>query len=477
MGAGSDTAIVPGEHTLLVVDDVEDNRDLLSRWLRKRGFQVITAADGPAALAALVDQAVDLVLLDVTMPGMSGLDVLREIRQRAQDAELPVIMVTARGRSEHVVEALDLGANDYVTKPLDFAVLYARVLAALRSSRAGRRRAARPTGPLGPGTVLAGRYELARKIGEGGFGAVFEARHRDLQRSVAVKILRTPSVDADAIARFRREGINACRVQHPNALAVLDSGVTDDGVAFLVMELLDGHPLEQELERSWLSFQRCADIIAPVCEALAAAHAADIVHRDIKPGNIFLHRGPDGEVPKVLDFGIAKLVGASVLEQKITVEGWIVGTPAYMAPERFGITGYDGKSDVYSIGVLLYQMFTGALPFQATAAGTADDPLVLAMLHRTEQAVPLRAIEPDAPAGLEALVHRTLAKRPEDRPTASELADELRAAVAGLPELRTLMRTPTPASVRKAATSDTQQAAVAMPTMPMRVGGNNDGGE
>jgi len=453
-------------YRLLVVDDVDDNRDLLSRWLAKRGHDVVTAADGPTALAIVAREPIDLVILDVTMPEMSGIDVLRELRKTRSAAELPVIMATARTQSEHMVEALEAGANDYVTKPIDFPVLYARILATLRATVAAPKRR-RPSDTVNTGSVLDGRYQLENKIGEGGFGVVYKALHRELQRPVAVKVLRAPHVDVDSIARFRREGINACRIQHPNALAVLDSGITEHGVAYLVSELLDGHTLEQESSTKWLSFARCVEILAPVCEALQVAHDAGIVHRDIKPGNIFLHRGPAGEVPKVLDFGIAKLVGASMLEQRITVEGWLVGTPIYMAPERFGVGEYDGKSDVYAIGVLLHQLIGGDVPFAAMGAGgrTFDDPIKLAAMHAETPPAPLSALERDTPPALEALVLRALAKRPDIRPSAAALARELRAAVEGAPEVRSLMAEPV--RTRNQPRAD---GGAALPTLQVNVG-------
>ena len=139
------------------------------------------------------------------------------------------------------------------------------------------------------------------------------------------------------MTRFRREGVTACRVRHPNAVGVLDFGITSRGIAYLVMELLAGHALEDEIGgRPVLPVGRSLRIVAAVCEALAVAHAAGIVHRDIKPGNVFLHQAGGQEVPKVLDFGIAKIAGAAALQQRVTLEGWIVGTPVYMAPERFG---------------------------------------------------------------------------------------------------------------------------------------------
>jgi serine/threonine protein kinase len=418
----------PSDCTLLVVDDDEGNRDLLGRRLQREGFGVALADSGPTALEILGHKQIDLVLLDVMMPGMSGLDVLRAMRAIPSLAGTPVIMATANTDSKDVVEALDLGANDYVTKPIDFAVLCARIGVALRS----RPRQSMRVVELAPGEVIGRRYRLDEKIGEGGFGIVFRAMHTELQKHVAVKVLHPRFASGSLLGRFRLEGMHACRVQHPNALNVIDSGVTDDGIAFLAMELLTGHSLEHEMMQGPVAFVRAAEIIAPVCEALAAAHAAGIVHRDIKPANIFLHRGSHGEVPKVLDFGIARLIGDVAHEQRITLDGSLVGTPAYIAPERFLNQPYDGKSDVYSIGVLIHQMLCGSLPFKSASGRPVLESVALALAHTEEAPVPLSQVDPLVPEALSALVLRTLAKNPEERPTAAELAARLIGAVDGV---------------------------------------------
>jgi CheY-like chemotaxis protein len=417
--------------TILIVDDLPANRDLLSRRLTRAGFRVTQASSGPEALEAVRRSPPDCVLLDIMMPGMSGIDVLRQLRLTRSIVSLPVIMVTAKTESEDVVEALSFGANDYITKPLDFPVVLARIRAQLRTRTAAQDQKA-PKEPLTPahaipGTVLSGRYRLDSVIGGGSFGTVFRARHLELGRDVAVKVLATSAgSDPEALARFRREGASACRVQHPNAVAVLDFGVNESGVAYLVMELLVGRSLEKELEDSGrLSFARTVEVIAPVCAALAAAHAAGVVHRDIKPSNVFLHRTPHGEVPKILDFGIAKIVGESAIAGNLTLDGTLLGTPAYMAPERFRRGPYGPKSDVYSVGAMLYEMLAGRLPFIPASA----DPLALVALQAEEEAPPLRAQRPDVPAGLDELVHAALARDPEARPTAAVLAQRLTAIV------------------------------------------------
>jgi CheY-like chemotaxis protein len=414
--------------TILVVDDLPANRDLMTRRLERSGFQVVSAASGPEALELLRRAPVDLVLLDIMMPGMTGLDVLKAVRMTRSTATIPVVMVTAKTDSEDVVEALSLGANDYVTKPVDYPVALARIRAHLRTRQAVQAEAVPAVEPQNPaqalpGTVLAGRYRLDALIGGGSFGTVFRARHLELEREVAVKVLATSAgTDPEALARFRREGASACRVQHPNAVAVLDFGVNPGGVAYLVMELLRGHSLDKELEdHGRLPPRRCADIVVPVCQALAAAHAAGVVHRDIKPSNVFLHETPQGEVPKILDFGIAKLSGEAAIGQSLTVDGSLLGTPAYMAPERFRRGPYGTKSDIYSVGAMLYEMLSSRLPFIPSSA----DPLALVAMQAEEEPPPLRVRCPEASPALARLVKAALSRNPDARPSADVLAHRL----------------------------------------------------
>jgi CheY-like chemotaxis protein len=426
---GSSAAAATPAANLLVVDDNMDSREVLSAHLRAGGFSVREAADGAEALRLLSEGGVDLVLLVVMMPGMTGIEILRRVRVRQSPAELPVIMVTALGRSPDVVSALDAGANDYVTKPLDFPVVVARVRAQLRSRPPVTHPGPPPGEVLAPGAVLEGRYRIEGSIGAGSFGSVYRATHLELDRPVAVKVLKSGALGHESgMERFRREAVSGCRVNHPNAVAVLDYGVSALRLPFLVMELLEGRSLAAELvERPVLTVRRAVQILGPVCQALDAAHQAGIVHRDVKPANVFLHRAAWGEVPKVVDFGIAKILDDAALEQHATVEGWIVGTPAFMAPERFGQAPTDGRADVYSVGVTLFLALSGRLPFEVPRT----EPLkAVAELHRNAAAPSLCAANPAVPAELEHVVVRALDKDPARRPGAAQLAADLAAFAA-----------------------------------------------
>jgi CheY-like chemotaxis protein len=419
------------DHTILVVDDNDDIRNLFVHRLQKEGFRVDGASGGPEALEKIAAALPSLILLDISMPDMNGLEVLARVRETYSPVQLPVVMVTARTDSEDVVEALGLGANDYVTKPIDLPVLLARVRAQLRIRKAavpGVESAdeARSPAEVRPGMTLAGRYLLEARIGSGTFGTVFRAKHVDLGHAVAIKVLQaSANANPDSLARFRREGITACRVKHPNAVQVMDFGVTPGGVAYLVMELLSGYSLDHELtDGRKVPLPRTVRIMVPVCEALAAAHRFGIVHRDVKPANVFLHLAGGEEVPKVLDFGIARIVGEAAADPRVTLEGFIVGTPVYMAPERFRNQPVDGRSDVYSVGITLYQMLTGRLPFAADPA----DPMAVAMRH-LEAAPP--AMGADVPPEVEAVVMNALRKNREHRPDALHLGQDLARAAGG----------------------------------------------
>jgi CheY-like chemotaxis protein len=441
--------------TVLIVDDSPDNLNLLAGILREHDYDVCMASNGRRALSTARLERPELIMLDIQMPEIDGYEVCRQLKADAATSDIPVIFISALDDVFDKVRAFKAGGVDYVTKPFHAEEVLARVESQLQIFRLRRELERRneeltrknqelvqsqqrveivfsALSDLLPGTDLDDRYRLEEKIGTGGFGAVYRAMHLDLDRPVAVKVFR-PARGNDtrgSLERFRREGVSACRVNHPNAVAVLDSGISSTGIAYLVMELLQGRTLGDELrEKRRLSLARCAEVVAPVCGALAAAHEANIVHRDIKPDNVFLHQAGGREIVKVVDFGIAKLLEDEPDPQgdQGTGNSELVGTPVYIAPERFGYGPYDGRADVYSLGVMVYQMLTGSFPFEL--AGGSVYALMTNLL--TQRPRPLREIVPDLPESVEAAVMRTLAKDQNERPTASAFAVEF-AAASGL---------------------------------------------
>jgi hypothetical protein len=281
-----------------------------------------------------------------------------------------------------------------------------------------------------PGTVLDEKYRVEDKLGSGSFGTVYRGIHLHLNHPVAIKVFR-PTVGSgapEALDRFRLEGITACRIAHPNAVTVLDFSVAVGSLAYMVMELLDGRSLADELEAvGKLPGDRCRRIAAEVCDVLTAAHEAGLVHRDIKPSNVFLHHVKDEEQVKVIDFGIAKLMDADEVTvdsagSRRTATGVLMGTPAYMAPERFNAEPYDGRADVYAVGVLLYEMLTGTLPFTSKSTGNWSFAMMIGLTDAPRPS----SVEPSVPPDLDEIVRRALAKKPDARPSAAELARLLR---------------------------------------------------
>ena len=277
-------------------------------------------------------------------------------------------------------------------------------------------------GPPRRGTVLAGRYRLGRPIATGGMARVWEARDEVLDRPVAVKILLEHLADDDSfVARFRAEALAAARLTHPSVVSVYDTVSTDE-VEAIVMELVDGDTLRQRLDHEGrLPSVEAARIAARIADALAVAHRDGVVHRDIKPANVLL--ASTGRVV-VTDFGIAKATEGADL----TTGRQMLGTAKYLAPEQVEGEAVDGRTDLYALGVVLYEMLCGRVPFRAdTEAATA-----LARLH--QDPTPPRSLRPDLPDDLEQVLRRTLARRPDDRwPDATSLARTLGAIAAGRP--------------------------------------------
>jgi non-specific serine/threonine protein kinase len=282
----------------------------------------------------------------------------------------------------------------------------------------------RPVDPL-VGAVLDGKYRVDALLGSGAMGAVYRATQLNLSRTVAVKVVRGHIVDdAVVLERFKREALTIARLRHPHIVAIYDFGVAHGAGAYIVMEYLEGCSLRQEIQRRGrMPGPYAAEVVRQACSALHAAHAAGVVHRDIKPDNIFLTAASDGGVDvKVLDFGVAKLEGgAETAERALTMSGAIVGTPVYMSPEACENLACDARSDVYSLGCVLYEMVTGRPPF---IANSIPQLLLAHVAHAPE---PPGRFAPGLAPELEAAILRALAKRPADR---FQTAAELRRAVA-----------------------------------------------
>jgi serine/threonine protein kinase len=217
---------------------------------------------------------------------------------------------------------------------------------------------------VGLNQIIDGRYRIVKKLGEGGMGEVYAAEHIHIEKRVAVKLLRSEILgNKEAVQRFRLEARSASSIGHPNIIAIEDFGELPDGRIYLCMELLDGEPLNDMIKEQ-IAPERILDILIQTCHGLAAAHSRGIVHRDMKPENIFVTRTAEGrDVPKLLDFGIAKVQGTDG-DNNLTKTGMIFGTPFYMAPEQAMGEGIDHRADIYAMGVIMYEIFTGSIPFE-----------------------------------------------------------------------------------------------------------------
>ena len=276
------------------------------------------------------------------------------------------------------------------------------------------------------GVVIADRYQVLRRLGEGGMGRVYLAEHVKMNRQCALKVMSTLVVnDEDSAQRFAREASNASRIIHPNVAAVFDYGESD-GIVYLVMEFVDGEPLSRLLERErFIPPHRALEIARQVTEGLTAAHELGIVHRDLKPDNILLSRARSGrEIAKVVDFGIAKAM-SDARQDRLTQTGLVIGTPEYMSPEQLVGDPVDARSDIYSLGCILYQMITGQLPFEASTR----EQIIKRRL--SEPPPHPRDLVPGLPDTLDRVVRTMLARSPMERyPSTIDVRDALDPAAA-----------------------------------------------
>jgi hypothetical protein len=353
---------------------------------------------------------------------------------------------------------------------------------ATRPFRFGSENRPDPDPPLGVGSVIGDRYQILGLLGEGGMGRVYEAQHIVLRRRVALKLLRRGAeADAESLARFRQEALAASRIGAPEIVEVVDFAshpIAGGQQTYMVMELLAGESLEDWMDRH-ARLDEGLSILASLCDGLAAAHRAAVVHRDIKPANVFLPL-PDATRAsqvrvKILDFGIAKITAGG--EGFQTRQGALLGTPYYLAPERVMGAELTGAADLYSVGVILYEMLTGNVPF------VADSFMGILANHVHTQPLDPRQAAPDRtiPAAVAQLCMRLLDKQPQVRPSADQVAGELRSLLAREPGLAAVAigpRSEAEVGVDTAVIADhTRELAMAeRPTQPPAVGVGPGGG-
>jgi serine/threonine-protein kinase len=287
--------------------------------------------------------------------------------------------------------------------------------------------AGKPPDPL-VGSMVADRFLVEGRLGAGGMGVVYGATQTAIGRKVALKVLHPHLADETLYARFRNEAAAASRLAHPNTITVFDFGRTESGALYIAMELIEGTSLDEEIRRvGALDWQRAARIGSQICGSLQHAHEQGVVHRDLKPENVMLlTRGSETDVVKVVDFGIAKIVEEDGTDQRqaLTKTGMVFGTPQYMSPEQIRGERVDPRSDIYSTGVILYRMLSGALPFSArTLMGVLTK-------HLMDPPPAFAEVSPEiqVPTSLESLVLQMLAKDPDERPRSmAEVAERIAA--------------------------------------------------
>jgi DNA-binding response OmpR family regulator/tRNA A-37 threonylcarbamoyl transferase component Bud32 len=469
----SAAAAASARGTVLIVDDNPAIRTLLSARVKTEGFASIAVDNGRKALSILRQQNVDVVLTDISMPEMDGIRLLEAITADANLGHIPVLMISSGNDQEQIIKCIEKGAIDYLVKPFNQGILKARLttciarkqqrdrelytlslakagipaLAATRTSDEEHSEADRThvlpdpevyvhdqakhdlsnislseaSDLIKPNAVdildHVGAIKLIRFIGKGAMGEVYLGHHDLLNLDMAVKLVRGEWLsNSDARKRFLQEARVAARLSHPNIVRLHEIGQSALGV-YLAFEYVSGGTLKARINAApdfKLELSETIRIAHGICLGLHEAHRLQIVHRDLKPANILLT--PDG-TPKVADMGLAKQITADK-SSDITGIYIPIGTPAYMAPEQIQSDApIDTRVDLYSLGVILYQMLAGQVPFPDKQARDA----MLAQLHKTPP--PIESFNPDIPAWLKNLVSALLEKNPADRPaTALEVA-------------------------------------------------------
>jgi serine/threonine protein kinase len=341
---------------VLVVDDEPHVRTTICEVLLDEKYLVTESENAVDAMRILSQQQFDVVLMDIKMPGESGMDALKKIRERCPDTG--IIMISGHGTIDSAVESIKLGAYDFLQKPFSMQRLRDAVRnLAYRPAQAG------PEQAPGMGERF-GAFELRREIASGATAGVYEAVQTALNRKVALKILHKHLAgDQTFLARFEQEAKIAASLSHPNIVSVYEYGTVRDR-HYIAMEYVDGFSLEHlVLKLKTVPSGATASVAVKVCDALEFAHRNNVIHRDVKPGNILVSSAGD---VKVTDFGFSRLLDSA--STRLTLSNNVVGTPLYMSPEQIEGGDVSYSTDVFSLGIVLYFLVTGVPPFGGDSA-------------------------------------------------------------------------------------------------------------
>lgn len=399
---------------VLVADDDPVWRKLLEQNIRRWGYDVVTAENGQEAWDILQQkQAPRVAILDWQMPELDGVEICRRIRRNLDILFIYTIILTSRDTRDDMVIGLESGADDYLVKPVDMAILRSRLTAALRIVKA-----------VPPPRQIPG-YRLLGRLGAGAMATVYKAQQLSLNRIVAVKVLpKKFSQMPRFVERFYAEGRAAAKLNHPNIVAALDVGRHAD-THYFIMEYVEGYTVYERLVKEGPYAEADAlDVVIQIAKALDHAHQAGLMHRDVKPKNILITKKG---VAKLADMGLARAV--SDREAAEAEAGKALGTPYYIAPEQIrGDMDVDYRADIYSFGATLYHMVTGKAPFEG------PDTAAVLQKHLREPLVPPDHVNPALTNGISEVVELCMAKDPAKRyATTADLIEDLQAVANGQP--------------------------------------------
>lgn len=425
------------DKTICIVDPDQQLAQLLKLRFLNEGFNVIYASDGKDALQKILKEIPDLIISEVILPKLDGFTFVSTLQKEQATASIPVVFLSTKSDAYYINQGLNLGAIDYITKPVNFDVLTAKIKRLLRVVNDLSIASVAPMKPslvkraaaesmadsfmsvevrgFEPGALFAKRYEIIEELGKGGMGTVYKAKDRALDEIVALKLLKEELMyNEQMVDRFKYEIKLARKISHPNVIRIYDFGEIDEQY-FISMEFCEGKELRDiMLENKTLPIELTLRFFKQMLAAMAVAHSEGIVHRDLKPGNMLITRR--GGL-KILDFGLAKVQDI----KGVTVTGQFLGTPLYISPEQAQGFKVDTRSDIYSLGVILYEMLTGVPPFKDENIST------LLIKHLKEIPVPLRKLNSSIPEKLEKMALKALEKKRELRyQSTQEMLDELR---------------------------------------------------